>query len=41
MREFESSGWISRFTECKDARLRCLSWDVLTEMFDYQFFKQN
>ena len=41
MQAFNSSGWIGRFTESRDSRLRCLSWDMLTEMLDYAFFRQN
>lgn len=39
--DFQSSGWLTRFTESRDARLRCMSWDLLTEMLDFTFFKQN
>ena len=41
LQDFQSSGWLTRFTESRDARLRCMSWDLLTEMLDYTFFKQN
>lgn len=41
LRDFQSSGWITRFTDSRDARLRCLSWDLLTEMFSFEFFSQN
>jgi hypothetical protein len=30
-----------RFTESRDSRLRCLSWDLITEIFDYEFLKQH
>lgn len=41
LNDFQSSGWLTRFTESRDARLRCMSWDLLTEMLDFSFFKQN
>lgn len=39
--QFKSFGWIMRFTETRDARLRVLTWDLLTEMFDYEFLKSH
>ena len=30
-----------RFTECRDARLRVMAWDLLTEIFDFNFLRQN
>lgn len=41
MEDFQTSGWLIRFTESRDGRVRCLAWDLLTEIFDYEFFKQN
>ena len=41
MEQFTTSGWLVRFTECRDARLRVLAWDLLTEIFDYSFLKRN
>ena len=41
LQDFQSSGWLTRFTESRDATLRCMSWDLLTEMLDYTFFKHN
>lgn len=35
--QFKSFGWILRFTETRDARIRVLTWDLLTQLFDYQF----
>ena len=39
--KFKSFGWILRFTETRDARLRVLTWDLLTEIFDYEFLKSH
>ena len=33
--QFSSFGWILRFTETRDARVRVMTWDVLTELFDF------
>ena len=41
MEQFTTSGWLVRFTESRDSRLRILAWDLLTEIFDYNFLKQN
>ena len=30
-----------RFVESRDARLRVLTWDLLTELFDYEFLKSH
>ena len=38
---FTSSGWLIRFTESRDARVRVMAWDLLVEIFDYNFLKQN
>jgi hypothetical protein len=38
---FQSFGWILRFTESRDTRLRVLAWDLTTELFDYDFLKTN
>ena len=38
---FTTSGWLIRFTESRDARMRVMAWDMLVEIFDYQFLKQN
>jgi hypothetical protein len=39
--KFKSFGWILRFTETRDVRLRVLTWDLLTEIFDYEFLKSH
>lgn len=41
MDQFKSNGWLVRFTESRDARLRTLAWDLLTELFDFQALKAN
>ena len=41
MKDFDASGWLVRFTNNRDSRLRCMSWDLLTEIFSYQFFQSN
>lgn len=28
-------------TESRDSRLRCLSWDLLCELFDFEFLKTH
>lgn len=30
-----------RFTETRDARIRTLTWDLLSDLFDYQFLKSH
>lgn len=35
LEQFSSFGWILRFTETRDARVRVMTWDVLTELFDF------
>jgi len=35
LKEFSTSGWLVRFTESRDSRLRVISWDLLTEFFDF------
>ena len=30
-----------RFTESRDSRIRVLTWDLLTELFDYEFLKSH
>jgi hypothetical protein len=32
---FTTSGWLIRFTESRDARMRVMAWDLLVEIFDY------
>lgn len=39
--KYKSFGWIMRFTESKDVRIRVLCWDLLTEIFDYEFLKTH
>lgn len=39
--EFQTSGWLVRFTESRDSRLRVISWDLLTELFNFQMLKRN
>ncbi|CDW71951.1 UNKNOWN [Stylonychia lemnae] len=39
LQKYQSFGWLVRFIESRDARLRCLSWDLLNELFDYEFLK--
>ena len=41
MKKFQTSGWVIRFTESRDARLRVLAWDFITEVFDFTMLKQN
>ena len=41
LQKFTSCGWIIRFIECRDSRIRVLAWDLITEMFDYEFLKSN
>jgi len=41
LEQFTTSGWLVRFTESRDSRLRVLTWDLLTEIFDYSFLKRN
>lgn len=41
LEQFTTSGWLVRFTENRDARLRVMAWDLLTEIFDYNFLKKN
>jgi hypothetical protein len=41
LEQFTSSGWLVRFTENRDARIRVMAWDCLTEIFDYNFLKRN
>jgi hypothetical protein len=41
IQKFKSFGWIMRFTESRDARLRVLTWDLLTELFDYEFLQSH
>lgn len=38
---FKSFGWILRFTESRDSRLRVMTWDLLTLMFNYEFLKAH
>ena len=37
----KSLGWLIRFTETRDARVRCLAWDLLSELFDYYLLKTH
>jgi hypothetical protein len=37
LQQFTTSGWLIRFTESRDARLRIMAWDLLTEIFNYDF----
>lgn len=30
-----------RFAETRDARIRVLTWDLLTDLFDYDFLKSH
>ena len=30
-----------RFPETRDARIRVLTWDLLTEIFDYEFLRSH
>jgi len=39
--QFKSFGWILRFTETRDARIRVLTWDLLTQLFDYEFLQSH
>lgn len=32
MRQFNSYGWLIRFTESRDAKIRTMAWSLLTEM---------
>lgn len=41
LQKFQSFGWILRFIESRDTRLRVLAWDLTTELFDYDFLKAN
>lgn len=41
LEQFTTSGWLVRFTENRDARIRVMAWDLLTEIFDYNFLKRN
>lgn len=41
MDQFQSFGWIMRFTETRDARVRILCWDLLTDLFDYDFLRSH
>ena len=41
LEQFSSFGWILRFTETRDARIRVMTWDVLTELFDFEFLKSH
>ena len=41
LQKFQSFGWILRFIESRDTRLRVLAWDLTTELFDYDFLKTN
>lgn len=41
LQKFQSSGWILRFVESRDSRVRVLAWDLITELFDYDFLQQN
>ena len=39
--QFKSFGWIMRFVESRDARIRVLTWDLLTELFDYELLRNH
>lgn len=41
MEQFNSFGWLMRFAETRDARIRVLTWDLLTELFDYQLLRSH
>ena len=41
IKKFQSFGWIIRFIEDRDSRVRVLAWDLITEIFDYEFLKSN
>ena len=41
LQRFQSSGWIVRFTDARDVRVRVLAWDLMTEVFDYGFLKTH
>jgi hypothetical protein len=41
LQKYQSFGWIIRFTESRDSRMRCLAWDLLNELFDYEFLKAH
>ena len=38
---FRSFGWILRFTEARDARIRTITWDLLVNLFDFEFLKTH
>ena len=39
--QYQSFGWVMRFAETRDARIRVLTWDLLTDLFDYDFLKSH
>ena len=39
--QFKSYGWLLRFTETRDGRIRVLTWDLLTHLFDYEFLQSH
>jgi hypothetical protein len=39
--QFSSYGWLVRFSETCDSRLRVLTWDLLTAVFDYEFLRTH
>jgi hypothetical protein len=41
LEQFKSFGWLLRFTETRDARIRVMTWDLLTELFDYEFLRSH
>ena len=41
LQKFQSFGWLLRFLETRDSRLRVMAWDLVTEIFDYDFLKSS
>jgi len=39
--KFQSFGWLTRFLESGDSRVRTMVWDLLAELFDYNLLKQQ
>ena len=41
LHKYKSFGWILRLVESRDSRVRTLTWDLLTEVFDFEFLKSH
>jgi hypothetical protein len=41
LQKFQSFGWIIRFVDNRDTRVRVMAWDLITSVFDYEFLRTN